>query len=171
MFMDDSTQNSLKQTLGHLLANVSRLVGSRMRIKLEAIGLHHAQGMILFHLWRKDGIAQNVLAQALHITPPTATSTLQRMERDGWIERRRDADDQRVVRVYLTDKARTLRTEARVSLQEIDRELTSVLTDEERKRLIASLTKVHHHLSRGLTDSNACCSPKDDLFDNGGKQR
>jgi DNA-binding MarR family transcriptional regulator len=169
--MDDATENSQKQTLGHLLANVSRLVGSRMRMKLEAIGLHHAQGMILFRLWRKDGMAQNELAQALHITPPTATSTLQRMERDGWIERRRDANDQRVVRVYLSDKAQALRTEARVSLQEIDNELTSVLTDEERNRLIVSLAKVHHHLSQGLTDSNACCSQKDALSDNGGKQQ
>lgn len=161
--MDNGTENQQKQTLGHLLARVSRLVGSRMRMKLEAIGLHHAQGMILFHLWREDGTAQNVLAQALHITPPTATSTLQRMERDGWIERRRDAGDQRVVRVYLTDKALALRTEARVSFQELDKELTSALTDEERDLFIASLVKVLHHLSEGQTDSDGFCPRKNDV--------
>ena len=138
---------SQKPTLGHLLAGVSRLVGGRMRTKLEEIGLHHAQGMVLFHLWREDGIAQNTLAQALHITPPTATNTLQRMERDGWIERRRDPDDQRVMRVYLTKKAWALRQEARHSFQTLDRELAAVLSEDEHAALVEALLKVHRHLS------------------------
>ena len=125
-----------------------------MRAKLEEIGLPPAQGMILFHLWRKDGIAQNVLAQVLHITPPTTTSTLQRMERDGWIRRHRDSTDQRIVRVYLTEKARELRGEARALFREIDEELTSVLTDDERRILVSSLLKVQQHLSKGAEDSD-----------------
>lgn len=140
--------------LGQLLAKVSRLVGGRMRMKLEKIGLPHAQGMILFHLWRRDGIAQNVLAQVLHIRPPTATNTLQRMQRDGWVERRRDEADQRIVRVHLTDKAKTLRKEARAMFQELDRELSAVLTDHEHDMFVAILSKVHHHLAR--TSGAAC---------------
>jgi DNA-binding MarR family transcriptional regulator len=147
-------QDMHKPTLGHLLARVSRLVGGRMRTKLEEIGLPQAQGMILFHLWQKEGIAQNVLAQTLRITPPTATSTLQRMERDGWIQRQRDTADQRIVRVYLTEKARALRHEARTLFREIDEELTSVLTDDERRILMSSLLKVQQHLSRPPEDAN-----------------
>ena len=146
--MTDSQQNPHKLTLGHLLANVSRLVGIRTRMKLQEFGLHHAQGMILFHLWREDGMAQNVLAQALNITPPTTTNTLQRMERNGWIRRRRDKTDQRIVRVYLTNKARALRQEVRNTFQELDRELTAVLSENELDVLVASLLKVHHHLSQ-----------------------
>jgi DNA-binding MarR family transcriptional regulator len=131
-----------------MLAKVSRLVGGRMRAKLEKIGLPHAQGMILFHLWRQDGIAQNVLAQALHIRPPTATSTLQRMQRDGWVERRRDGKDQRIVRVHLTDKAKSLRKEANAMFIELDQELTSVLTDQERDMFMEILLKVHHYLAQ-----------------------
>ena len=136
-----------KPTLGHLLAKVSRLVGTRMRGKLEEFGLPHSHGMILFHLWRKDGIAQNILAKTLHITPPTATNTLQRMERDGWIERKRDDNDQRIVRVYLTEKAGVVRDGARKVFEELDRELASVMTDQERQIMIDSLLKVQSHLS------------------------
>ncbi|MEJ2639806.1 MAG: MarR family transcriptional regulator [Desulfosarcinaceae bacterium] len=144
--MVDSRHDFHKQSLGHMLASVSRLVGSRMRIMLEEIGLHHAQAMVLFHLWREDGIAQNVLADALHITPPTASSTLKRMERDGWVQRRRDDADQRVVCVHLTGKARALRAKARETFRDLDRELTAVLSDEERQMLTASLAKVRQHL-------------------------
>lgn len=168
--MLDSKQTPQKLTLGHLLARISRLVGGRMRLKLEGMGLHHAQGMILSQLWQHDGIAQNVLAQALHITPPTATNTLQRMERDGWVNRRRDATDQRMVRVYLTEKASAFGAEARASFQELDKELTSMLTDNERGILMASLLKVHQHLSQVLADSGRSCprqgNPRDDGKEN-----
>lgn len=153
----DSKHDSNKLTLGHLLAKVSRLLGHRMRMKLESIGLHHAQGTILFQLWHQDGMPQNVLAHALHITPPTATNTLQRMERDGWIERHRDTTDQRIVRVYLTGKAKALSSEVRASFQALDRELTSTLTDKERSILLASLIKVHRHLSQESADSDPSC--------------
>jgi DNA-binding MarR family transcriptional regulator len=146
--MKNSQQNPQKTTLGHLLANVSRLVGGRMRMRLQEFGLYHAQGMILFHLWREDGMAQNVLAQALNITPPTATNTLQRMERNDWVRRRRDETDQRIVRVYLTEKAEELHEEVRNTFRELDRELTAVLGENERDILMASLLKVHHYLSQ-----------------------
>ena len=162
-----SKQNIQEPTLGHLLAKVSRLVGGRLRSKLDEIGLPHAQGMVLFHLWQEDGIAQNVLSRALHITPPTATNTLQRMERDGWIRRLRDAEDQRVVRVHLTEKAYALRREARLVFKTLDTELTSVLTDIERTILMESLLKVQQHLSQTgpCSEVNHRChrkNPKDD---------
>jgi DNA-binding MarR family transcriptional regulator len=152
--LTDFQHNPQKLTLGHLLANVSRLVGGRMRMRLQEFGLYHAQGMILFHLWREDGMAQNVLAQALNITPPTATNTLQRMERSGWIRRRRDETDQRIVRVYLTKRARALREEARNTFRELDRELTAVLSEDERNVLVTSLLKVRHHLSQEIKVSH-----------------
>ena len=148
--MKKSQQNPQKTTLGHLLANVSRLVGGRTRMRLQGFGLYHAQGMILFHLWREDGVAQNVLAQALNITPPTTTNTLQRMERNGWVRRRRDKTDQRIVRVYLTEKAGALHEEVRNTFRELDRELTAVLSENERNILVASLLKVHHCLSQKI---------------------
>ena len=144
----DSGEDPGRPTLGHLLAQVCRLVGRRRRMKLESIGLHHGQGMILYRLWQNDGIAQSVLARALHITPPTASSTLQRMERGGWVQRHRDQADQRIVRVYLTDKARRLHEEARASFRELDQEMRAVLTDQEHETLRQALLKVHGYLSR-----------------------
>ena len=133
-------------TLGHLLAQVCRLAGKRRQLRLERIGLHHAQGMVLFRLWHEDGMSQRDLAAALQITPPTASNTLQRMERDGWVERRRDGADQRIVRVYLTEKARDLHADARASLREFDREMGSALNEAEQAALRKSLLKVRRYL-------------------------
>ena len=155
--MTDIEDKHKEATLGQLLAHVSRLVGRRRRQKLAGIGLHHAQGMILSLLRHEDGLSQLELARALHIRPPTATNTLQRMERDGWIERHRDSRDQRIVRVYLTEKARSFHEEIREMFRELDRELSSALSAEERETLKSSLLKVHHYLAAEADAEEHCC--------------
>jgi len=134
-------------SLGQLLSQVCRLTGDRLRVKMEEIGLHKGQGFILFHLWHHDGIAQNVLAQARHVSAATMTSMLQRMERDGWITRERDSEDQRIVLVRLTGKAKALHEEVRASFRDLEKEVTSVLTKAERETLRELLVKLHEHLA------------------------
>ena len=136
-------------TLGQLLLQVCRLTGDRLRVKMEEIGLHKGQGFVLFHLWHHDGIAQNVIAHALHVSPATVTNTLKRMERDGWITRERDPEDQRIVRVRLTEKAREVREEARNAFRDLEKGVTSVLTKDERRILQELLVKLHEHLAEG----------------------
>ena len=87
----------------------------------------------------------------MHIRPATATSMLQRMERDGWITRSRDADDQRVARISLTAKAKTLRAEGRKVLQRMDSELTAVYTPEEQATLRRLLMKLHERFVAGVS--------------------
>ncbi|MCK4599166.1 winged helix-turn-helix transcriptional regulator [Candidatus Bipolaricaulota bacterium] len=145
--MKEPKQDPRNLTLGQLLLQVCRLTGDRLRVKMEEIGLHKGQGFILFHLWHHDGIAQNVIAHALHVSAATVTSMLQRMERDGWITRERDSEDQRIVRVHITEKAKAMREEAREAFRDLEKEVTSVLTKEERKTLQELLEKLHGHLT------------------------
>jgi DNA-binding MarR family transcriptional regulator len=134
-------------TVGQLLAQVCRLTGHHLRTHMEKLGLHRGQGFALIQLWHHDGIPQHELASAMHIRPASVTNMLQRMERDGWIRRERDVDDQRVVRVYLTDKAKELRVEARTVLHEMEEELSSIYTEEEQATLKCLLLRLHDRLA------------------------
>ena len=67
---------------------------------------HPGQAFCLKVLTERDGMSQRELARVLHLSPPTVTSMLQRMEKAGTIERRPDAADQRVTRVHLTAAGR-----------------------------------------------------------------
>jgi MarR family transcriptional regulator, organic hydroperoxide resistance regulator len=131
------------RTIGQLLAQIFRLGENRMRVKMGEIGLHRAQGFALHYLLHHDGITQTQLARAVHITPATATSMLQRMERDGWIERRNDPADQRLSRVFVTEKAKRFHDEAMASLREVEADLECTLTDAERRELRRLLVKLH----------------------------
>lgn len=132
-----------EMTVGQLLAQVCRISGHHLRMHMERIGLHRGQGFALVHLWHHDRIPQRELSRAMHISPASVTNMLQRMERDGWITRERDESDQRIVRVSLTDKAKKLRSEARKVFHEMEAELSSIYTEEEKETLHRLLMKLH----------------------------
>jgi DNA-binding MarR family transcriptional regulator len=138
-----TTGSTKELTVGQLLAQVCRMTGHHLRTHMEKIGLHRGQGLALIHLWHHDGISQHELSCAMHISPASVTNMLQRMERDGWIARARDREDQRVVRVFLTDKARALRVEARTAFHQMEEELSSIYSDEEKATLHRLLMKLH----------------------------
>jgi DNA-binding MarR family transcriptional regulator len=127
-----------------------------MRVKMEEIGLHRAQGFALFYLGHREGMPQSEIARGLHLSAASVTSLLQRMERDGWVVRQTDAADQRVSRVYLTPKARDLHREAHASFHEFERELTAALSEAERAQLRALLQKVHARLAAGAHGRPSC---------------
>ena len=137
--------------LAQLVSVVGRFCANRLRVRMEKIGLHRGQGFVLMHLWHHNGVAQGEIADAKHVRPATITNILKRMERDGWIERRRDERDERVVRVYLTEKAVALHDEAQATFLEVDEEIATALTEEERDTLRLLLIKLHERLLPACT--------------------
>lgn len=133
-------------TTGQLLLQVCRLTGERMRRKMEAVGLHPAQGPALFLLGHHEGAPQSEVARLLRLTPASVSTMLRRMERDGWVERRADPADQRVSRVYLTEKARALHAEAEDCFRVLEDEIAACLAPDEPVELRRLLSVVRTHL-------------------------
>ncbi|HEV8637252.1 MAG TPA: MarR family transcriptional regulator [Chloroflexota bacterium] len=75
---------------------------------LEEIHVHVGQEHVVYRLAIREGMTQSQLAEALCVDPSTVTKMLLRLERDGVVERRPDAADARIQRVYLTPRGKTL---------------------------------------------------------------
>jgi len=146
---ESNPHESREMSVGQLLAQVCRMTGGRLRAHMDRLGLHRGQGFALVHLWHHDGVPQRELAEAMHVSPASVTNMLQRMERDGWISRTRDESDQRIVRVFLTEKARGMRSKARTVFREMEEELASIYTAEEQETLKRLLTKLHDRFAPG----------------------
>ena len=98
----------IQDYLGFQLLQVHKAHRARAEAALNQLGLHTGQEMLLLRLWIEEGVPQSQLAAAMGVEPPTATKMLQRMERAGLIERRPDAEDARISRVYLSERGRAL---------------------------------------------------------------
>jgi MarR family transcriptional regulator, organic hydroperoxide resistance regulator len=80
---------------------------------LEPQGLTYPQYLVLLELWERDEQTVKQLGEPLFLDSGTLTPMLKRMEAAGWITRRRDAVDERAVRISLTEKGCVFRDKAR----------------------------------------------------------
>lgn len=138
---------SIKSTVGYMLAQACKLHRQRAEVVLSEIGLHAGQEMLLCGLWEKEGTTQTELAEYVMIQPATVTNMLQRLEREGIIERMPDVDDQRISRVYTTQKGRDLEGEVEEQWSKLEREAFAGFSVEERVLLRRLLLQVYRNLA------------------------
>ena len=79
---------------------------------LEDLGLTYPQYLVLSALWVQDDQTVGQIARTLQLESNTLTPLLKRLQTMGHLTRTRDADDERQVRVTLTDSGRGLESRA-----------------------------------------------------------
>lgn len=77
---------------------------------LRPFDLTYLQYLVLLVLWEADDRIVGEIGQRLYLDSGTLTPVLRRLEGLGFVERRRWADDERVVRVTLTTSGVELET-------------------------------------------------------------
>lgn len=87
---------------GRLLSTAARLVEHAWAARLAQQGLTHAGLVTLHALVEGQSLSLAALATRCQVTPQTMTRTLDRLERDGLVQRRRSGADRRRVVVRLT---------------------------------------------------------------------
>jgi DNA-binding MarR family transcriptional regulator len=122
----------MPETTGALLSQICRLMRTRMHTLWDEIGLYRGQPFVLHTLWEQEGITHSELASRMHVSPPTVTNTIKRMEKAGFVERRPDMEDERVSRVYLTDAGRAIRERVEKVWRELDTTTLARFDPEER---------------------------------------
>ncbi len=80
---------------------------------LKPLGLTYTQYIVLLVLWEKDEITVGEICERLMLDNGTLSPLLKKMQDEGYIEKRRSKDDERIVLIYLTEKGRTLQKKAK----------------------------------------------------------
>ena len=120
-----------KDSLYYLLSQVIRLHYHQIHGHLEKVGIYPGQPPVLFQLAEKNGLSQKEMAENMRIKPATLTVMLKRMESGQLVERRQDPDDQRVSRVYITDKGRERACELKDIFETLQEECFQNITPDE----------------------------------------
>ncbi|MET7248106.1 MarR family transcriptional regulator [Methylobacterium sp. EM32] len=79
---------------------------------LDRIGLTYPQYLVLLLLWEQDGQTMKTLGQRLYLDSGTLTPLLKRLEAAGLVSRARDVQDERLMRINLTEAGASLREKA-----------------------------------------------------------
>lgn len=129
-----------------LLQVISDLVAKRCDRFLSAkYGLTVPQYQLLTAAVARNDSTLGALSEQLNCSRGNVTGIVDRLERDGWLERERSAEDRRVITVKLTEKG--------TRVDEIERDLTQemahlaqVWDDRQRKALSDLLIRMYREL-------------------------
>ena len=132
--------------IGAVIADVARLLRTAFDRRVRALGITRAQWLVLTRLHRHPGVSQSELADLMEVERASAGRMIDRLEANGWVERRAQNGDRRVKRVYLTPEAeRVHRRIWRVAEATVDDALTD-LSSRESAQLRALLGRVKKNL-------------------------
>ena len=113
-----------RQNVGFLLAKATQRWNELLRRRFVEEGFGQVSphyGSVLVPLYEEDGIPMGELARRARLSKQTMTTMIRQMERDRLAVRRRDAEDGRVTRVFLSPRARAFRPVAERVLGELGR--------------------------------------------------
>ncbi len=108
----DGTDENLfviEDSFGYLVNRLARAYAQALADRLARHEISIAQWAVLLFLWAEDGPSQRSLSRSVAIDEATMARTLDRMERDGLVQRRRNRVDRRQQNVYMTGRAAGLR--------------------------------------------------------------
>ena len=139
--------------VGFLIHDVSRMMRAWFDERAQNLGLTRAQWRVLVHLGGREGLNQSSLADILELDTVTLGRHIDRLERDGWLERRSDPTDRRAWRLFLTEASRpTLGKMEAVAAATIAIALKDI-DEDERARFMNLLLQIKSNLADTSADA------------------
>lgn len=90
----------------------------------------------------QPGINQDELSTILKFDKATTARAVKQLEKAGYIDRKNDENDRRVNKLFPTDKASNIYPAIQAILNQLNKEITKNLTEEEEEQLINLLIKI-----------------------------
>lgn len=132
----------LDTSVGFLLARTARSMKRALETRLSEHNITATQYVVLALLGEEDGISLSKLGHRLYFDNPTITGIVDRMERDGLVERRRIADDRRVINIFVTPKGQELLKKSHCVADDLNNQSLDGLSENERDAFLDALNVI-----------------------------
>lgn len=141
--MNEKLDNMPVYVILHRLIHMSKY---QAFMRLDEFDLKPSQAGILFVLSCNGKLSQRELAEKIGITPPSMTVALRKMESRGLIAREPDENDQRIIRIMLTEKGKDCVKDIKAVIDKMEDVLYQNITQEERMLLRRLLLQMQENL-------------------------
>ena len=110
---DDYPQLKLENQLCFPLYACARKVINQYNPYLKPLGITYTQYLVFLVLWEQQEATVGEICRRLFLDNGTITPLIKKMEKDGYVVRKRSEEDERVVKVSITEKGIALREDAK----------------------------------------------------------
>ncbi|MFO1309565.1 MAG: MarR family transcriptional regulator [Burkholderiales bacterium] len=144
--MPSTATASLAEEFAHLLHVTAHDWRTALDRRLRPLGLSRATWMLLAYVRKLDAPSQTVLADRLGLEGPSVVRLVDRLEREGLVERR-SAADRRVRTIHLTAKGEALSAEIHRAAAAMRGELFAGIGEAELEAARSVLQRLHARLA------------------------
>ena len=148
-------RGSVDMNLLFTLGEVQRLVRAYADKQAARYGITRAQWAVLAKVERSEGMKQSELAELLEMQPITLTRLIDKLCDSDWIERRNDASDRRVKRLYLKKAGRTLLGKMSGLKSELTANALDGISPADAHRLLTQLETIKENVRTAIQTSGA----------------
>jgi len=99
----------LNDCVGFITNNTSKIIADVFNAKLSAYDMTRVQWIALYFLGTSKYINQSELAEKMNIKKSTIVRLIDRMEKEGYVQRKKDIKDRRITYIFLTALGKKLR--------------------------------------------------------------
>ncbi|MFV0349987.1 MAG: MarR family winged helix-turn-helix transcriptional regulator [Halodesulfovibrio sp.] len=138
--------HSRRTSFGYRISKLHRLVARFIRERVSAMNIEQGQVPFLAELFHEEGVPQEVLASRLFIDKGVTARQLARMEQNGLIVRRVNAENKRQKLVFLADDIRARREEFFSHLNALTEALGAGFSDAERPMALEFLDRMTENM-------------------------
>lgn len=132
----------IEKSVGFLLAKAYQRACALFKEEFDPYDITPQQFGLLAFLWNEDGLSQAELSSRSQVDRTTIGGIIDRLEKEGLVERRHHPEDRRAYQVYLTPKGKSREGELSTLAVQVIRRVTAPLTEEEHQTLIRLLEKI-----------------------------
>ena len=125
----------------------ARLSRTALAARLLAHGFYAGQDQIMIALDREDGQTPGQLAVKLGVRPPTVTKTINRLQSQGYVEKRASDTDARLANVHLTDEGRGAIRSIEKAVRKTEKQALKGIDKKEQKTLLKLLGRIEANLN------------------------
>lgn len=138
--------------LGRLISILYRKGNIYKNIILDDFNITASEQPFLSSLFNEDGVSQEYLSSKLLLDKASTTRSLQSLIDKGYIKKKKDENDKRINRIFLTEKSKSIEKEIKARLENWNDILTSDLNESEKEMAYLILNKMVNNLN--------CCKNK-----------
>ena len=136
------------------LGELQRLLRAYADKEAARFGITRAQWAVLAKVERSEGMKQTELAELLEMQPITLTRLIDKLCDAGWIERRSDAADRRVNRLYLRKAGRALLGKMSGLKSELTATALDGINPADAHRLLNQLEQIKENVRNAVQNTN-----------------
>jgi len=143
-----------ENSIGFITYSVSKTFQKAFDIELRRkIGITIAQSKVIFALYLHSGLTQRELADKIGVESPTLVPIIDKMEEDGYVQRKFDPHDRRIKRVYTTSKTDSLWDSMMECAAQVRKVSTKEVSEQEIKSALEVIKKITENLKTYLGES------------------